>query len=71
MFCCNRRRWIVDHPPYSYEIDGYGSTKGLLESSRNLEPGIVRALVEIVSERDLLDVVFRQQPDLIAEREQS
>jgi len=57
---------ILDHGPYSKEIDVHGGTKGLLESGSKLEPGFVTALVEGVSEGDLLFVISWQQPYLVS-----
>lgn len=57
---------ISDHEPDSDKINGYGSAKGLLESRGKGEPGFVGALVEIVGKGDLLIIVTREQPNLLA-----
>jgi len=57
---------ILDHGPYSKEIDVHGSAKGPLESGSKLEPCFVTALVEGVSKGDLLLVVSWQQPYLLS-----
>ena len=57
---------ILDHGPYSKEIDVYRGAKSLLEPGSKLEPGFVTALIECISKGDLLVVVSWQQPYLLS-----
>ena len=57
---------MLDHEPYSNEIDLHGGTKGLLESCSKLESSFVGALVEAISKCDLLVVVSWQKSYLVS-----
>jgi len=48
---------VLDHEPYSDEIDLDWCTKGPLESGSEVEPNFVSSLVESISEWDLLLIV--------------
>ena len=55
---------VSDHEPHSKEINVYRSAECLFESGSKVEPRIVSALVEGVSEGNLLLVSRWQQPYL-------
>ena len=59
---------ILDHGPYSNELNWHAATKGLLESLSELTPRIVGARVELIGKCDLLVVVPWQQADLVSEK---